>query len=86
LSEQEQIWLQEAADESAIHQRILWAESEAYSLEQAEAAGVEILYPDKEPFIERVQGLYEEFKKDEQLQRFIERIQEKENPVSQLQN
>ncbi|MGF1585827.1 MAG: TRAP transporter substrate-binding protein [Bacteroidales bacterium] len=82
LTEQEQIWLQEAADESAIHQRILWAESEEYSLKQAEAAGVEILYPDKEPFIEKVQGLYEEFKKDEQLQSFIERIQEKETPVS----
>jgi tripartite ATP-independent transporter DctP family solute receptor len=78
LSEQEKIWLQEAADESAVYQRKLWAESELYSLQQAEAAGVKIIYPDKEPFIERVQGLYEEFKKDEQLSKFIERIRAKE--------
>lgn len=78
LTEEEQRWLQEAATESVGYQRELWAESERHSLEQAEAAGVEIIYPDKEPFIESVQFLYEEFKKDEQLNSLIQRIQEKE--------
>ncbi len=78
LTEEEQRWLQEAATESVDYQRELWAESERHSLEQAEAAGVEIIYPDKEPFIEKVQFLYEEFKKDEQLNSLIQRIQEKE--------
>ena len=78
LTEEEQRWVQEAADESALYQRKLWAESEEYSLKQAEAAGVEIIYPDKAPFIEMVQPLYEEFKRDEQLNRLIMRIQEKE--------
>ncbi len=78
LTDEEQRWVQEAATESVAYQRILWAESERYSLEQAEAAGVEIIYPDKEAFIERVQPLYEEYKKDEQLSSLIERIQAKE--------
>ena len=78
LTEEEQRWLQEAATESAIYQRKLWAESERYSLEQAEAAGVEIIYPDKGPFIERVQPLYDQYKQDEQLYELIKRIQAKE--------
>ena len=78
LTEEEQRWVQEAATESAIYQRKLWAERERYSLEQAEAAGVEIIYPDKGPFIERVQPLYDEYKKDEQLYELIKRIQAKE--------
>jgi tripartite ATP-independent transporter DctP family solute receptor len=78
LTEEEQRWVHEAATESAIYQRKLWAESERYSLEQAEAAGVEIIYPDKGPFIERVQPLYDEYKMDEQLYELIKRIQAKE--------
>ncbi len=78
LTEEEQRWVQEAATESAVYQSKLWAESEKYSLEQAEAAGVEIIYPDKEPFIERVQPLYDEYKRDEQLFDLIKRIQAKE--------
>ena len=77
LSEQEQIWLQDAAEESAVYQRKLWAESEKYSLEQAEASGVKIIYPDKEPFIERVQGLYDDYKHHEDLYELIKRIQAK---------
>ncbi len=75
LTEQEQEWLQEAAEESAIHQRVLWMESERYSLEQAEAAGVTIIYPDKEPFIERVQEIHALYKQDPRLTDLIERIQ-----------
>ncbi len=78
LTEEEKGWLQEAATESVQYQRKLWAESERHSLEQAEAAGVTIIYPDKQPFIETVQFLYDEFKEDEMLNRFIQRIQAKE--------
>lgn len=77
LTEEEQGWLQEAATESVDYQRKLWAESERHSLEMAEAAGVEIIYPDKQPFIDIVQPLYEQFKSDEQLSRLINRIREK---------
>ncbi len=75
LTPEEQGWLQEAATESVAYQRALWLESERYSLEMAEAAGVIINYPDKDPFIEIVQPLYEEFKSDVQLNSLIQRIQ-----------
>jgi tripartite ATP-independent transporter DctP family solute receptor len=75
LTREEQTWLQEAATESVPYQRELWLESEKYSLEMAEAAGVVINYPDKGPFIEIVQPLYEEFRNDKRLNDLIERIQ-----------
>ena len=66
--------MQEAADESAIYQRELWVESERYSLQKVEEAGVQIIYPDKTPFIESVQGLYEVYMQDERLNNLIQRI------------
>lgn len=75
LTEQEQEWLQEAADESAVYQRKLWEESENESLRLAEEAGVTIIYPDKAPFIERVQGLFEAYQQDEKFYGLIKRIQ-----------
>ena len=57
LNDQEKKWLQQAADDSAILERKLWADSEKESLEEVQKAGVEIIYPDKEPFIEKVQPL-----------------------------
>ena len=78
LTREEQEWLQEAATESVAYQRKLWAESERHSLEMVRAAGVEILYPDKKPFIEAVRPLYDEFMKDPQMSRLIERIRAEE--------
>ena len=75
LTEQEQQWLQQAADESVVVQRQLWAESERESLEFVQEAGVTILYPDKEPFAERVTDLLESFRDDEKIYSLITRIQ-----------
>ncbi|HSV87616.1 MAG TPA: TRAP transporter substrate-binding protein [Bacteroidales bacterium] len=77
LSEQEQQWVQEAADESAVYQRKLWAESERETLERARQAGVTILKPDKAPFIERVQGMYNSMKENPEFYGLITRIQAK---------
>jgi tripartite ATP-independent transporter DctP family solute receptor len=77
LTREEQTWLQEAATKSVAYQRELWLESEKHSLEMAEAAGVIINYPDKGPFIEIVQPLYEEFRNDKRLYDLIKRIQAK---------
>jgi tripartite ATP-independent transporter DctP family solute receptor len=63
LTEQERQWLQEAADESADHQRIIWQESVKESMEEVEKAGVEVITPDREPFVKMVQPLYEQFKR-----------------------
>jgi len=64
LSDQQRIWLQEAADESAEAQKKYWAESEAESMRIMEEAGVEITRPDKTPFVEKVQPLVEALKDD----------------------
>ena len=74
LNEQEQKWLQEAADESYIYQKKLWKESTLESLEAVKAAGVEVSYPDKQPFIDKVQPLLEEFKSEKDVYEIIQNI------------
>ncbi|MGQ7869202.1 TRAP transporter substrate-binding protein [Sunxiuqinia sp. sy24] len=75
LSPQEQEWIQQAADESAVLQRKLWAESEKKSLEEVQKAGVKVNYPDKAPFIEKVQPLLESYRDNELIYSYIKRIQ-----------
>jgi len=74
LSEQEKEWIQTAANESVAKQRILWAESVEESLEAVKEAGVTVIYPDKEPFAEKVSGIYEMYRDNEVLYSLIERI------------
>lgn len=75
LSEQEQQWLQEAAEESASYQRELWAKSEQESLEAVQAAGVTITYPDKTKFAKQVEPMYETYKDEPEVYDLIQRIQ-----------
>jgi tripartite ATP-independent transporter DctP family solute receptor len=75
LTEQEQKWLQEAADESVPVERKYWAESVEESLRIVQEAGVTIHHPDKEKFREKVQGLLDKYKQDEVLGDLIRRIQ-----------
>lgn len=65
LSEQEQKWLQEAADESVPVQRKFWAESVEESLRVVQENGVTIHYPDKKLFAAKVQKLLDGYKDDE---------------------
>lgn len=76
LSTQEQRWLQEAADESAAHQRRLWAESDAASLAAVEKAGVEIIRPDQAAFAARVAELHEAARSDSVIGPLSRRIAE----------
>jgi len=76
LSAQEKEWLQQAADESVVVERKLWAESEKESLRIVEEAGVIINYPDKEPFAEKVEDLLESYRENEKLFDLITRIRE----------
>ena len=50
LNENQKMWLEEAVAISVVHQRKLWAKSEANSLRELKKAGVEIVYPDKKMF------------------------------------
>lgn len=65
LDEQQQAWLQQAMDESVEYQKELWAEATEHALEQVQKAGVEVIYPDKAPFMERVAPMHEAFQGEE---------------------
>lgn len=79
LSPQEQKWLQEAVNESAVVQRKLWNEAEQEALEAVQQAGVEIIRPPKEPFAELVEPMYESYKDEPEVYALIQRIQAAEN-------
>ncbi|MCC5939530.1 MAG: TRAP transporter substrate-binding protein [Lunatimonas sp.] len=75
LSDQEKQWLQEAADESATYQYKLWAESVEESMRILQEAGVEVSYPDKEPFRKAVESVYEALKvNDPEMYELVEKI------------
>ncbi len=74
LSDQEKEWLQQAANESVPKERELWAESVKESLAAVEKAGVTVIYPDKEPFAEKVQGMYEMFRDQPRVYNLLKRI------------
>lgn len=75
LSAQQRNWVQEAATESAEHQKGLWAAATKDALAKVQEAGVEIIYPDKERFASRVSGIYDSYKDDRTIYSLIERIQ-----------
>lgn len=62
LTEEERYWLQKAVDESVEYQKILWQESTEEALQEVQKAGVEIIYPDKKPFLDAVQSMHESYK------------------------
>jgi tripartite ATP-independent transporter DctP family solute receptor len=74
LSEEEKIWLQEAVDNSVIYQRKLWAEAESEALAEVQKAGVEIIYPDKTLFAEKLDEIYEGYKSDKEFYSLIQEI------------
>jgi tripartite ATP-independent transporter DctP family solute receptor len=74
LDENERKVIKEAAIESAKYQRKLWKESEQKALEELQNAGVEIVYPDKEPFMKKVVPMYQNYKDDTKIYSLINRI------------
>ncbi|WP_234568016.1 TRAP transporter substrate-binding protein [Rhodohalobacter sp. 614A] len=80
LTENQKKWLQEAADTSAIYQRKLWHEAEETALREVEAAGVEINRPDKEPFRELTEPIYNRIQQESpEIYEVVERIREVES-------
>lgn len=75
LSPQQQQWLQEAADESVQYQKVLWKEATEEALRVVQEAGVEIIRPDKEPFRNGVERMYEKYQtSDPSLYNLIQKI------------
>jgi len=74
LTEQEKQWVQEAADESYEYEKELWREATIVALEKVQESGVEIFYPNKLLFEEKVKPLIEEFKSDPEIFELIQKI------------
>ncbi|MEZ4825170.1 MAG: TRAP transporter substrate-binding protein [Bacteroidia bacterium] len=75
LSEQERKWLMQAVKESVIFERKAWAEAEKKSLDVVAAAGVEVIYPDKGPFMDKLAGIFDSYKSEPELYDLIQQIQ-----------
>jgi tripartite ATP-independent transporter DctP family solute receptor len=74
LTDEEKKWLMQAVKESVEVQRKEWVRSEQHALESVKKEGVEIIIPDKQPFIDAVQSVYDIYKEDDELYSLIERI------------
>ncbi len=75
LSKQEQKWLQQAADESVIEERKLWAKAEENALIQIKEAGVKVIKPDKKLFSVKIKHIYDSYRNNEKIYKYIKRIQ-----------
>jgi len=75
--------VQEAALEAAEYQKTVWAEASDEALAAVEAAGVEIIHPDKAPFEEAVTELIEEYRDEPEIWKWIERIRAAQAPVGE---
>lgn len=75
LTAQEQQWLTEAAWESAQYQKRLWKAATEEALQAVQASGVEVIYPDKTPFAEKVAPLYDAYRDEPALYDLIQQIQ-----------
>lgn len=76
LNEEQQGWLQEAADASVAYQRKLWAKAEEEALAAVEKAGVTVSRPDKAPFMEKVTSVYDAYKDNDEMYSLIQRIKD----------
>lgn len=61
LDSQQQQWLQTAVDESVEFQRALWQKDTQKALKAVADAGVEIIYPDKSLYREKVVAMHESY-------------------------
>lgn len=62
LDAQQKSWVEQAVQESVVYQRELWEISTNEALEAVKAAGVEVIYPDKQAFIEQVSSMHDSYR------------------------
>lgn len=65
LSDQQREWVKGAMAASVVHQRQLWSEAEELALREVQKSGVEVIYPDKQPFRDAVAPMKAEFAKSD---------------------
>ncbi|MDX1637417.1 MAG: TRAP transporter substrate-binding protein [Balneolaceae bacterium] len=79
LTEQQKQWLSQAVDESVQRQEVLWDQAVEEAMNIVKEAGVEIIRPDKKPFREAVQPIYNRFREENpDVYKWVERIQQVE--------
>ncbi len=81
LTDKEKEWLNQAVKESVVVQRKEWQKSEDESLAALEKEGVEIIIPDKQPFIEATKGVYDIYRNNEKVFSLVQQIRETQNSV-----
>jgi tripartite ATP-independent transporter DctP family solute receptor len=74
LPAQVQDWLKQAAEESVVYQRQLWAEETERDLKECEKLGVKIYYPDLKAFKEKVRPMYKLYE-DNEVGQWIKKIE-----------
>ncbi|MBC6999074.1 TRAP transporter substrate-binding protein [Cytophaga sp. FL35] len=74
LNEEEKVWLEEAADESVAKQKQYWKETVDENMKMLKEKGIEFIYPDKTPFVEKSRPVMERLLEDPQLRPIIEKI------------
>lgn len=83
LNDQEKAWLQQAVEESVVVQRKEWQKSEEASLAALAEEGVNIIVPDKQPFIDAVQGVYNIYRDNERVYDLIQDIRNTKLPQAE---
>ncbi len=74
LTREQQQWLQQAADESAQYQKLLWQQATEEALRAVQAAGVQVTRPEKTPFAELLAPMYAAYRDEPAVAALIERI------------
>lgn len=78
LSKQEQEWLTEAVQSSIVFQREGWKVAEEEALEKVQAAGVQIIKPDKEAFAQKVKHMHRDLAQDPDINALLQQIEQDE--------
>ena len=72
LSEEEKGWLDAAAKESVAKQKQFWQETIVQNMKMLKEAGVEFIYPDKEPFVKKAKPVMQRLMKEPRLKPIID--------------
>lgn len=74
LNEEEQAWIKQAAQYSAVKQKEFWEEHVVKSFKILSESGVEVFRPDKSLFADKSKKVLEELVKDPDMKELVEKI------------
>ncbi|MBX2993009.1 MAG: TRAP transporter substrate-binding protein [Bacteroidetes bacterium] len=74
LAKEEQELLQKAAHDAEELQKKIWKEASDDALQKVKEAGVQVSYPDRSVFADKVAPMYEQYKSDPQVYELLQQI------------